>query len=977
MTPERLEQISEVLEKALALDPDKRGKYLDETCANDSELRREVESLLASHVQAGSSFLNAPATGAGNNSPRPSIRPGRRIGAYDILEEIGHGGMGEVFSAVRADGQYEKKVAIKLVRSGYDTESILERFRNERQILASLDHPNIARLLDGGTTEEGIPYLVMELVDGVPVDDYCDARRLNVTSRLQLFRQVCGAVQYAHQRLVIHRDLKPRNILVTPAGSPKLLDFGIAKLLDETGSAQATVLRPMTPEYASPEQIRGETITTATDVYSLGVVLYQLLTGHSPYRVDTRAPAKLAEAITGCEPERPSTSVQRTETVSDNGALRELTPENVSSTREASPVRLQQRLRGDLDFILLKALRKEPARRYASVDQFAEDLRNHLEGVPVAARRGTWSYRAGKFVQRHKTAVAGAALVLVTLVSGVVLTLREARIAEANRRRAEARFNDVRKLANSLIFEVHDSIADLTGATQARKLILQRSLEYLDSLAKESGNEADLLRELATAYGRIGSLQGNPQNPNLGDANAALSNMRKSLELRESIARLNPKNSKDQVELAVSYLDYADYQRSVANNTVSGFEYAKKALAILDREIVASPDELRVVVQSTRGYYSLGMMQVGEGAMGSVGTVSGGVADLQKALFIAQHAIQLSPNTVNLHAHEAFTKVLLGDASFKLGDRPQALIYYRSALDLLNALNNKGDNVRILANSNLIRSKVGDVFFADGKMEEGVAAYSQVVRDERKLMDVDPQNEALRRAWFSDSAQLGYALAQSGRVQEGLTYIRRSIASANAEPSQTGLVHTMQGVMHVWAGEALELQAKLGEASHEYAIAKGLFADLRAGGANDQRIQVYYALAANHLAASLYKTGKAEQAKHEYAESMGVLEPLNRSNPEDKEVRYALVDAYTGAGALAGKLAESESNRAEKLAQWQSARSWLEQSLNIWRQIPNPAFISPTGFKTILPGEVSRRLAKCDTQVAALKESSPSNSPVN
>src|SRR6476660_500143 len=236
-----MEQIGEVLEKALALDQEKRGKFLDDLCANDSELRQEVESLLASHEEAGSRFLNTPAAGLGECTAGPSIRPGRRIGVYDILEQIGHGGMGEVFSAVRADGQYEKKVAIKLVRSGYDTESILERFRNERQIQASLDHPNIARLLDGGTTQDGIPYLVMELVDGAPIDDYCDARKLNITSRLQLFRQVCGAVQYAHQRLVIHRDIKPSNILVTTDGIPKLLDFGIAKLLDPAAKAETTL----------------------------------------------------------------------------------------------------------------------------------------------------------------------------------------------------------------------------------------------------------------------------------------------------------------------------------------------------------------------------------------------------------------------------------------------------------------------------------------------------------------------------------------------------------------------------------------------------------------------------------------------------------------------------------------------------------------------------------------------------------------
>ena len=313
MTPERWQQIRGVFDQAAALGLEERGAYLDQACATDSDLRHEVESLLLSDHEAGIGFLNTPAidlAGRSGIGSAPS-RVGRRIGAYNIVEEIGRGGMGEVYRAGRADGQYEKEVAIKLVRGGYDTASVLERFRHERQILASLDHPNIARLLDGGTTDEGIPYLVMELIEGTPIDQYCDANKLNVTERLHLFVQVCSAVQYAHQRLVIHRDIKPGNILVTREGVPKLLDFGIAKILDPAAISATTVAGPLTPEYASPEQIRGEPITTATDVYSLGVVLYQLLTGRSPYPRNTHVPHEFARAICEFEPERPSTVILR------------------------------------------------------------------------------------------------------------------------------------------------------------------------------------------------------------------------------------------------------------------------------------------------------------------------------------------------------------------------------------------------------------------------------------------------------------------------------------------------------------------------------------------------------------------------------------------------------------------------------------------------------------------------------------------
>jgi serine/threonine protein kinase len=314
MKPERWQQVREVLDRTLALDTTLRFSYLNTACADDPDLRSEVDSLLRSHQEAGSIFMKHPAVDLLDGSSPANAKPtraGRRVGVYQVGEEIGHGGMGEVYRAVRADGQYDKQVAIKFVRVGMDTSFVLERFRNERQILASLDHPNIARLLDGGTSEDGVPYLVMDLIEGSPIDQYCDDHQLGIPERLQLFNEVCSAVQYAHQRLVIHRDIKPSNVLVTADGIPKLLDFGIAKILDPAAAAETTLMRPMTPEYASPEQIRGEAITTATDVYSLGVVLYRLLARCSPYAESTRTPHEFARVICEIEPLRPSAAIQR------------------------------------------------------------------------------------------------------------------------------------------------------------------------------------------------------------------------------------------------------------------------------------------------------------------------------------------------------------------------------------------------------------------------------------------------------------------------------------------------------------------------------------------------------------------------------------------------------------------------------------------------------------------------------------------
>src|SRR5712664_85981 len=456
MTPERWQTVKRLFHEALDQAPEGRTAYLERACAGDTTLRKEVETLLSSERESAG-FMEEPAAASMPPAADPAAVLGRRIGSYRVLREIGHGGMGAVFLAVRDDDAYRKQVAIKLVRAFSASDLLVDRFRQERHILAALDHPNIARLLDGGATDDGLPYLVMEYVEGVPIDEYCEAHALSLRDRLALFRTVCSAVQFAHQNLVVHRDIKPANILIAADGTPKLLDFGIAKLLSPELAARgqaATAFPMMTPDYASPEQVRNEPITTASDVYSLGVLLYRVLTGRGPYRVPTGAVLEVIEAVRDQEPQRPSAIVPK--------------------------------LAGDLDNIVLRALRKEPRERYASVDELSADIRRHLEGQPVSARKATVPYRAGKFVRRHKVGVAAAALLFLSLVGGILTTLREARIARAERARAERRFNDVRKLANSFLFEVHDAIERLPGSTAARELVIKRALEYLDKLAQEA-----------------------------------------------------------------------------------------------------------------------------------------------------------------------------------------------------------------------------------------------------------------------------------------------------------------------------------------------------------------------------------------------------------------------------------------------------------------------------------------------------------
>jgi eukaryotic-like serine/threonine-protein kinase len=580
MTPEEWSRVRPILESALEVEPANRPGFLNEVCA-DVALRREVESLIMAHEQAGTDVLstNSPAFHPGDEA-KFRLAPGKRIGVYEILEEIGVGGMGAVYRAIRADGQYQQQVALKIVRPELGAEFTTIRFRNERQILASLNHPNIARILDGGATAEGLPYFVMELVEGQRIDEYCQTHKLPVSERLNLFLQICSAVGYAHQHLIIHRDIKPGNILVTTEGVPKLLDFGIAKILESGDAAVQTqqtisLFRLLTPEYASPEQVKGESITTASDVYSLGVVLYELLTDRTPYSGPTHTPHELFREVCETEPEKPSTAVRRQHALAHR-VPRDSTPKETSAgMRESSAEKLSKILRGDLDNIVLMALRKEPARRYASVDQFAQDLQRHLQHLPVSARKDTAAYRSSKFIRRHKVGVTAAAAFTLILLATLGLTFRQARIAQR-------RFNDVRQLANSLIFDIHDSIQDLPGSTPARKLIVDRALQYLNSLSHESSGDRSLQRDLATAYERVGDVQGNPYFANVGDGNGALQSYKIALSARLGLLHSDPTNLALQRELLINYTKIAAIDTVRAN--WSGVEETyRKSLAIAER----------------------------------------------------------------------------------------------------------------------------------------------------------------------------------------------------------------------------------------------------------------------------------------------------------------------------------------------------------------------------------------------------------
>ena len=482
LTLERWQRLAPILDEALDLEPQARAAYLDRACAGNSALRQDAEALLAAEA-ASSEFLAASAEAyLGIQAPTPddnALPSGTRLGPYRVLRELARGGMGEVYLGERADGEFEQSVALKVIRSGMDSAEVRRRFLAERQILARLNHPNIAKLLDGGLTAEGRPWFAMEYVAGEPLTVYGDTRQLPVPERLRLFADVCEAVRYAHQNLVVHRDLKPSNILVTADGRVKLLDFGIAKLLEDgpTGGredgqeapATRTELRVLTPEYAAPEQVRGEPVTTATDVYALGAVLYELLTGRRAHQFERHTPAEVERVICDTKPEPPSAVV----TGSD---------------------RLRRLLRGDLDTIVLQALQKEPARRYPSVEALLEDLRRCQAGLPITARPDSIGYRAGKFFRRHQVGVAAGVGLLIALLGGFGATLWQ---AQAKAREA-AKAREVKDFVVNL-FQVSDP-AESRGREITARELLARGVTRVDSVL---GSQPEIQEELLGVLGRI------------------------------------------------------------------------------------------------------------------------------------------------------------------------------------------------------------------------------------------------------------------------------------------------------------------------------------------------------------------------------------------------------------------------------------------------------------------------------------------
>jgi len=739
MTPERFARVDALFNAALDLPVPERHPFLERECTGDPELLLEVRSMVDADSDPGATIDRAMVSGAEAWALATEEKAiGTRMGPYRITGFLGRGGMGAVYRAVRDDAAFEKDVAIKLLRGGMDSRSVLRRFEQERQILARLEHPHIARLLDGGTGSNGMPFLVMEFVeDGITVTQHCKEALLGLEKRLLLFLDICSAVGYAHQNLIVHRDLKPGNILVDKSGSVKLLDFGIARVLSETGDQTMTVAgaQMLTPEYASPEQVRGEPVTTATDVYSLGIILYELLTGHKAQRIEETSLAGIARAVCETSPIRPSHAAE-----------------------DGGPVRSRE-LRGDLDNIILKALHKDRERRYPSVDQFAEDIRAYLRGMPVKARPDSFRYRTSKFLGRNRLAVVlGTAAIL--LLSGTTFLLW--RQVEATKRR----FQEVRHLSNEFLFEFHDAIESLPGSTTARKLVVEKGLQYLEALSKDSANDSQLAREVGIAYQRVGDVQGNPLESNLGDTKGALESYRKSVQLLDRAWHDEGQTPSGRPALQTALYKLGSVQR-VGNESKGAIESFQRSILHGEEFLKSAPGNVDVMRMLARGHDQLGRM------VAIIG-VEEGLRSTERAVQIREELNFIGVGSRAGLGELGSSYATLGMVKARMGKTGEALAAYQKSLAMQERLASmKKDDVATQRTVMIAMSHVGDTLGNShminlGRFKEAAAIYERVVEKARWLVSVDRSDKKAQVDLSFGLLRYGNTLLSAGDAPAGL-----------------------------------------------------------------------------------------------------------------------------------------------------------------------------------------------------------------
>jgi tetratricopeptide (TPR) repeat protein len=750
-------KVEPLLTTALEMDVGARGPWLAQLDATHPELAPVLRRLLETHERAerDGELETVPRLAAAPGWSSAHA-PGARIGPFELVRQIGHGGMGEVWLARQADGRVEREVALKLPAAHQLGDAWRERFRRERDILAKLEHPHIARLYDAGVADSGQPWLAMEFVAGLSLSEHVASRPHSTVQRLALFRQVLAAVAHAHRHLVVHRDLKPANILIDASGQVKLLDFGIAKLLDADdvpgASGDLTRLggRVMTLRYAAPEQVASGTITTATDIYALGVILHEMLTGLSPYR-----------------------AVRERRMLTDVMLLQE---EPAVPSGLALPRALARSLAGDLDAVVLKAMRREPADRYASVERFDEDVLAHLERRPVKARAGTWRYLAGRFAARQKLPLATAAAVLVTLLAGLVMAERERRVAVAEKARAERHFASVRRLANTFIFDVHGEIEHLAGSLKARQKLVGTAAEYLDSLAGESRTDSALAVEVAGAYRRLAEISGDSRGAHLGDPARARRHAARAAALLEAVEARDPDNIDVLREHRVVALLLG--RLTLEAGDASGVKQTARAAAVAERIVGLAQGALE-----DRRNLGATLAELG----GILAVVSddhvGAAAHLARSTAILEALVREHPGDVPARASLAYAyerAAIAADATAEASQVPRAVeMMERSVATTQSVV--RDDPARVSYAQTLVKRhnnaarmklRIGDVEGARGQAESARALVARLAAD-------DPRNVG-NATMLAGVLSMASGIEHSGGRHERAIELARAAIAADA-----------------------------------------------------------------------------------------------------------------------------------------------------------------------------------------------------
>ena len=857
MKPERWQQIREVLEEALELAPGERSTFLDDACSTDPILRQEVEALLASNDVVPASFLQSSALAGVSGADGDVFGSGGSLEAgqvfaqrFLLIRKLGEGGMGQVWLAEQTL-PVKRQVALKLIKAGMYDQTTVQRFQSELQSLAIMDHPAIAKVFDAGTTPQGQPYFVMEYVPGLPITEYCDQKRLRISDRLELFIQACEGVQHAHQKAIIHRDLKPANILVVEVDGkpvPRIIDFGLAKAATpQFGSGPLhTQLGHFvgTPGYMSPEQAdpNVQDIDTRTDVYSLGVVLYVLLSGLQPFENPQRQKQSLDELLRKVreeDPPRPSTKV-----VADRDSSA-----GIAEARCVEPKQLARQLRGDLDWIAMMALEKDRARRYGAASELASDIRRYLNHEPVVARPASAAYRIGKFIKRHKFALAVATVFGLVVVAGAVAIVREARIARTEQARAEQHFEALRKLTNSMLFEFHDSIESLPGSTAPRELVVSRALEYLEQIKADSPSDPATLRDLAAGYERIGRIRAEEGHPHLGGTGSyeqANELYEKALAIRQKLAAANPGDVNLQLDLLGTMLNVARIDEQFGE---------------LDRALVLQQQRLGIEQQLAKSH-----------------------------------------DSEDLRYNIAASLIGIGELKLWLGEYESALDFERRSLIMNQALLDANPNsLRMLRGVWRSHGWTAMVLRFDRKFAEGAAESRKALAISEQLAARDPNNTEFQRFLIADNQSLCECLAYAGSFSEVPRLCKRAITineamvrsdkdnvQASADLANSNMTMGLALYLMHSPQEALLFERRADSMYHDVAVHEP---DSESNGV-DHSVSLIYA---GRTEADLHHP---EQARKDLEQAQQVMEQLVARSPRHRYFRDTLEEAKSALKAL-------------------------------------------------------------------------------